>query len=146
MDELMRLLPIVTISKNSVGTEHNAQARTDPQRENKGEKERTRRNLLPHRTIYSGAEVPDSLKYLGSNHDSLVSPVSSVQSVQFLSRVQLFASPWTAAHQASLSITNSRNLPKIMSIELVMLSNHLIFCCPLPLLPSNFPSIRVFFQ
>ena len=52
--------------------------------------------------------------------------------------------PWTAAHQASLSITNSRNLLKLMSIKLVMPSNHLIFCCPL-LLPSIFPSIRVFF-
>ena len=52
--------------------------------------------------------------------------------------------PWTAAHQASLSITNSRSLPKLMSIELVMPSNHLILCCPLLLPPSIFPSIRVF--
>ena len=64
-------------------------------------------------------------------------------SVQSLSRVQLFATPWTAAHQASLSITNSRSLPKLMSIDSVMPSNHLILCCPL-LLPSIFPSIRVF--
>ena len=68
-------------------------------------------------------------------------PFSSVQS---LSHVQLFASPWTAAHQASLSITNSRSPPKPMSIESVMPFNHLIFCCPLLLLPSIFPSIRVF--
>ena len=60
------------------------------------------------------------------------------------SRVQLFAMPWTAARQASLSITNSWNLPKLMSIESVMPSNHLILCCPLLLLPSIFPSIRVF--
>ena len=52
--------------------------------------------------------------------------------------------PWTAAHQASLSITNSQSLLKLMSIELVMPSNHLILCCPLLLLPSIFPSIRVF--
>ena len=65
-------------------------------------------------------------------------------SVQLLSRVRLFATPWTAAHQASLSITNSRSLLKFMSIELVMPSNHLILCCPLLLLPSIFPSIRIF--
>ena len=64
--------------------------------------------------------------------------------VQSLSHVQLFATPWTAARQASLSITNSRNLLKLMSIESVMPSNHLILCCPLLLLPSVFPSIRVF--
>ena len=64
--------------------------------------------------------------------------------VQSLSRVQLFATPWTAARQASLSITNSWNLLKLMSIESVMPSNHLIVCCPLLLLPSIFPSIRVF--
>ena len=55
-----------------------------------------------------------------------------------------FATPWTAAHQASLSITNSWSLPKPMSIESVMPSNHPILCRPLPLLPSSFPSIRVF--
>ena len=64
-------------------------------------------------------------------------------SVQSLSPVWLFATPWTAAHQASLS-TNSRSLLKLMSIELVMPSNHLILCHPLLLLPSIFPSIRVF--
>ena len=61
-----------------------------------------------------------------------------------LSCVRLFATPWTVAHQASLSITNSWSLLKLMSIELVMPSNHLIFCCPLLLPPSIFPSIRVF--
>ena len=65
-------------------------------------------------------------------------------SVQSLSRVWLFASPWTAAHQASLSITNSRSPLKPMSIESVMPSNHLILCCPLLLLHSIFPNIRVF--
>ena len=65
-------------------------------------------------------------------------------SVQSLSRVRLFATPWTAASQASLSITNSRSLPKLMSIESVMPSNHIILCRPLLLLPSNFPRISVF--
>ena len=64
-------------------------------------------------------------------------------SVQLLSCVWLFVTPWTAAHQASLPITNSQSLPKPMSIESVMPSNHLILCHPL-LLPSIFPSIRIF--
>ena len=76
-------------------------------------------------------------------------PGSSVHSVQFssiqsLSCVWLFSTPWTAARQASLSITNSQSPPKPMSIESVMPSNHLILCCPLLLLPLFFPSIRVF--
>ena len=66
-----------------------------------------------------------------------------ISSVQSLSPVWLFVTPWTAVHQASLSITNSRSLLKLMSIQLVMISNHLILCCPL-LLPSIFPSIKVF--
>ena len=65
-------------------------------------------------------------------------------SVQLLSRVWLFATPWTVARQASLSITNSWRLLKLMSIESVMPSNHIIFCRPILLLPSVFPSIRVF--
>ena len=65
-------------------------------------------------------------------------------SVQSLSRVQLPATPWTTAHQASLSITNSQSPPKPRSIESVMASNHLILCHPLLLLPSILPSIRVF--
>ena len=65
-------------------------------------------------------------------------------SVQSLSRVQLFATPCTEAHQASLSITNSWSLLRLMSIESVMPSKHLIFCCPLILLPLIFPSFRVF--
>ena len=66
-----------------------------------------------------------------------------VSSVQSLSCVRLFATPWTAARQASLSITNSRSFPKLMTVELVMPSNHLILCCTLPLL-SIFPGIMVF--
>ena len=68
----------------------------------------------------------------------------SFSSVQWLSRVRLFATPWTAVRQASLSITNSWSLPKLMSIESVMTSNHLLLCRHLLLLPSIFPSIRVF--
>ena len=66
--------------------------------------------------------------------------------VQSLSHVWLFATPWTAAHQASLSLTISQRLPKFMSTELVMLSSHLILCYPLSLLLSIFPSISVFFS
>ena len=69
---------------------------------------------------------------------------SSLSSVQLLSHVWLCVTPWTAACQAFLSITNSRSTPKPMSIESVMPSNHLILCRPLLLLPSIFPSIRVF--
>ena len=68
----------------------------------------------------------------------------SISSVQLLSRVQLFATPWTAAHQASVSITSSRSLPRLRYTELVMPSNHLFFCHPPLLLPSIFPSISVF--
>ena len=69
---------------------------------------------------------------------------SRATSVQSLSHVRLFATPWTAAHQASLSITNSRSLPKLISIELVMPSNHPILCHPLLLPPSIFPSMSLF--
>ena len=67
----------------------------------------------------------------------------SIQWVQSLSCVRLFVTPWTGAHQASLSITNSESLLRLLSIELVMPSNHLMLCHPL-LLPSIFPSIRLF--
>jgi len=69
---------------------------------------------------------------------------NSVSSVHLLSHIWLFVTPWTAARQAPLSITNSWSLLKLMSIKSVMPSNHLILCCPLLLLPSIFPSIRVF--
>ena len=65
---------------------------------------------------------------------------NTVSSVQLLSHVQLYATPWTAAHEASLSITNFQSLLKFMSIESVMPSNNLILCCPLFLLPSIFPA------
>ena len=87
-----------------------------------------------------------SVVYLSVELKSSLYTLDTVQfsSVQSLSGVQLFATPWTAACQASLSITNSRNSPKPMSIESVMPTNHLILCCPHLLLPSIFPSIRVF--
>ena len=66
------------------------------------------------------------------------------RSVQSLSHVQLFVTLWTTARQTSLSTTNSQSLLKLMSIESVMPSNHLILCCPISLLPSIFPSNRVF--
>ena len=79
-------------------------------------------------------------------HHDQVGFIPGIQfsSVQSLSRVRLFAIPWTAARQASLSITNSQSLHKLMSIESVMPSNNLILCPPLLLLPSIIPSIRVF--
>ena len=70
--------------------------------------------------------------------------IAANQPVQSLSPVQRFATPWTAACQACRSITNSKNLLKLMSIESVMPSNHLVFCCPLLFLPSILPSIKVF--
>ena len=79
------------------------------------------------------------MSYLESSYVTLVVVV-----LQLLSRVRLFVTPWTAACQASLFITNTWSLLKLMSIELVMPSNHLVFCRPLLLLPSIFPSIRVF--
>ena len=75
---------------------------------------------------------------------SILCTLSYFSSVQSLSHVQLFASPWIAAWQPSLSITNSQSLLKFMSIESVMPSNHLILCCPLLLPPSIFSTIRVF--
>ena len=70
--------------------------------------------------------------------------IKNFSSVQLLSHVQLFAIPWTAAHQVSLTITNTRSLLRLMSIKSVMPSNHLILCHPLLLPPSIFPSICIF--
>ena len=86
------------------------------------------------------------LRFILKNCLRIINVSLQLSWVQSLSRVWLFATPWTAAHQASLSITNSRSLLKLMSIESVMPSNHLILCHPLLLLlpPSIFPSIRVF--
>ena len=77
-------------------------------------------------------------------HESIdTSDLCQLSSAQLLSRVWLFATPWTKACQASLSVTNSWSMLKLISIELVMPSNHLILCCSLLILPSIFPSIRV---
>ena len=90
--------------------------------------------VMLSRILHFSPQVPAQLK--GFSIFSIV--------VQSLSHVQLFVTPWTAAYQASLSFTTSQSLHKLMSIESVMSSNHLILCHPLPLLPSAFPCIRVF--
>ena len=102
-------------------------------------------SVLP--TLINTSLNVDCIYWLTSNKEYSKSDRISLlrfSSVQSLSRVWLFETPWTAARRASLSITNSRSLLKLMSIELVMPSNHLILCRPLLLLPSIFPSIRVF--
>ena len=85
-------------------------------------------------------------KFLWGKYGNLIQKghFKRFSSVQSLSRVRLFVTPWTATRQASLSITNTQSPPKPMSIVSVMPSNHLILCCPLLLLPSIFPSFRVF--
>ena len=85
-----------------------------------------------------------SLEKMASKLCSSFGIIKVFSSVQSLSHVWLFVIPWTAAHQVSLSITNSWSLLKLLSIEAVMLSNHLILCRPLLLLPSTFPNIMVF--
>ena len=94
---------------------------------------------LSTETLQARREWQDIFKVLKGKN---LQPTFS--SVQSLSHVRLFATPWMAARQASLSITNSQSPSKPLSIESVMPSNHLILCCPLLLLPSRFPSIRVF--
>ena len=84
------------------------------------------------------------IKYNLIKHFKLHAQSSTFSSVQWLSPVRLFATPWITARQASLSITNSQSSPKLMSIKSVMPSSHLIFCRPLLLLPPIPPSIRVF--
>ena len=98
-----------------------------------------------------GCEESDMTEQLNNKRYFLVTPNQGWEFcfpllfvVQSPSRVYLFVTPWTAAHQASLSFTISQSLLKLVSIELVIPSNHLILCCPLLLLPSIFPSIRIF--
>ena len=88
--------------------------------------------------------VPPSINQSISQSGTVDQPPATVCMFSSFACVQLFATPWTAACQAFLSITNSRSLLKLMSIESVMPSNHLILCRPLLLLPSIFPSISVF--
>ena len=120
--------------------------------------EKNRSNLGENSTLYLYLNI--NFIFISSNGSSLPKDEQEVIqlyihfiitlwscTVQFSSVAQscrLFATPWTAAHQASLSITNSWNLPKLISIESVMPSNHLILYLPLLLLPSVFPSTRVF--
>ena len=94
--------------------------------------------MIEVRNVFISVEVTHWKEAQGSSLDAQFS------SVQSLSRVRLFVTPWIAAHQASLSITNSRNSLRLTSIESVMPSSHLILCQPLLLLPSIPPSIRVF--
>ena len=108
------------------------------------------KEMAAHSSIHAWkipwTEVAGGLQSMGSQrigHDWAPS-CHVTSSVQLLSCVWLFVTPWTAIHQASLSINNSWSLLKLMSIESVMPSNHLIFCHPLLLPPSIFPSIRVF--
>ena len=93
--------------------------------------------------LYVLLSIPSSFFYVHLESPFQL-PTRVFSSVQLLSRVRLFATPWIAAHQASLSITNSRSSLKLMSIESVMPSSHLILCRPLLLLPPIPPSIRVF--
>ena len=86
----------------------------------------------------------DAIKVVIIASDYIHTYLTYLTSIQSLSCVRLFATPSTAAHQAFLSTTNSQSPPKLMSIKLVMPFNHLILCHPLLLLPSIFPSIRVF--
>ena len=100
-------------------------------------------NSNDHYIYYCGQETPRRNGVALTVDKKIQNAVLEFSSVQSLSCVQLFATPWTTARQASLSITNSRSPHKPMSIDSVMPSNHLILCHPLLLLPSNFPSIRV---
>ena len=101
-----------------------------------------RNSVIKLKPLFEYHLKQNSFIFLKSNVRKI--PENSLSSVQSLSRVRLFAAPWTAARQASLSITNSRSPPKPTSIESMMPSNHLILHHPFLLLPSIFPSIRVF--
>ena len=96
------------------------------------------------RHLLLGRKVMTNLDNVLKSRDITLPTKVQFSSVQLLSRVRLFVTPWTATHQASLSITNSWSSPKLMSLESVMPSSHLILCRPLLLLPPIPPSIRVF--
>ena len=97
-----------------------------------------------HKRYDNGENLRKSIQHHEGKRNQSWWDVISFSSVQSLSPVQLFVTPWTSACQASLSITNSWSLLKLLSVALVMLSNHLILCHPLLLPPSIFPSVRVF--
>ena len=98
----------------------------------------------PEGPLCPAAGMGFTLQVMDGQPEEVGVKVNKFSPVQSLSHVRLFVTPWTTASQASLSITNYQNLPKPMSIESVMPSNHLILCHPLLLLPSIFPTIRVF--
>ena len=100
-------------------------------------------NFLEKKTFWK-EDILSSEGNLKAQYISRYKRSHQFSSVQSLSRIQLFATQWTAAHQASLTITNSRSLPKVTFIESVMPSSHLILCYPLLLPPSIFPRIRIF--
>ena len=100
--------------------------------------------LQPVHRVYGSLWSPHSWKQISSWLFSNWVTLGKLFQFSSLSHVLLFANPWTAAHQASLSFANSLSWLKLMSIESVMPSNHLIFCRPLLLLPSIFPNIRIF--
>ena len=102
----------------------------------------TLKTLLQHHNLKASILWRSAFFMVQLSHPYMTTG-KTISSAQSLSHVQLFVTPWTAAHQASLSITNSRSLLKLMSLESVMPSNHLILCCPL-LPPLIFSSIRVF--
>ena len=121
--------------------ETNLHIHVQKERQERRGKEREMTRVLNQDSVHlpnqkNGCEPQDCITCQGGK--------KSIVLVQLLSRVQLFANPWTAARQASLSFTISQCLLKLMSIKSVMPSNHLILCHPLLLLPSIFPSIRVF--
>ena len=105
---------------------------------------RTPRAPRSWKSKYKKYGRPRRLNDHSQKESCLTTKPGRLYSVQSLSRVRLFSTPWTAARQASLSVTNSRSLLKLMSIESVMPSSHLILCRPFVLPPSIFPSIRVF--
>ena len=96
------------------------------------------KHLAPWQQSYEKTGPCHALAFSGKNANRLDKINCQLSSVQSLSHVWLFVTPWTSARQACLSITNSRSLPKLMSIESVMPSNHLVLCCRLLLLPSIF--------
>ena len=106
-------------------------------------------NMYSYKQLFHSNIIHKTKRYKQLEHlsiDELINKIwyIHVSSVQSLSHVRLFLTPWITGHQASPSISNSRSSPKPMSIESVMPSSHLILCCPLLLLPSIFPGIRVF--
>ena len=100
--------------------------------------------MATHSSILAWRIPMDRRAWWATDFKTVNHYIVQFNSVQLLSHVQLFVTPWAAARQASLSITNSQSLLRLLPIESVMPSNHLILCRPLLLLPSIFPSIRVF--